>query len=117
MDGNVRMFSLSASVREKEISAFVILLEEGIHVSVFGGDKSHIGAVCVVDPEGNCSSIQFPGHRDGVIASRWAKALSAAGYSPAAAEAGIHYDQIDSAGIDEIVTASDYLLEQVLKML
>ena len=117
MGRNIKTFSLSVSVRGREISALVILLEEGIHVSVFGGDKSHIGAVCVIDPEGICHRMQFPGHRDGVIASGWAKALSAAGYGPVTAEAGIHYNQIDPAGIDEVMAASDHLLEQVLEML
>ena len=115
--GSASCFSLSVRVLGREITAYVILPDEGIHVTVCGGEKSHIGAVSVVDPDGARHDMQFPTHKDGVIASEWADALHQAGYCPVVAEAGIHYDDLSKEGIAAVVDAADQLLAQVLRKL
>ena len=116
MDRNVN-FTLETSVLGHTVSAFVLIPDEGIHVSVYGGEKSHIGAVCIIAPDGTRQAQQFPGHRDLVIAEKWAGALYEAGYCPVTAEAGIHYDNLSKADILTIIAASDALLEEVLSHL
>ena len=110
-------FRLKTTIFENEIHAFVLLTDEGIHVSVCGGEKSHIGAVSIIAPDGSRSDTQFPGHKDGVIASKWASALHEAGYCPVVACAGIHYDNLSREGIQTVVSAADQLLSQVLTRL
>ena len=108
---------LSVTVFDQEISAYVLIPDEGIHVTVCGGEKSHIGAVSVVDPDGARHDMQFPGHKDGMIAARWADALHAAGYCPVVVCAGIHYDHLSKEGIAAVMNAADQLLVQVLEHL
>ena len=110
-------FCLKTTVYENEIHAFVLLTDEGIHISVCGGEKSHIGAVSIIAPDGSRSDMQFPGHKDGVITSKWASALHEAGYCPVVACAGIHYDNLSWEGIQTVVSAADQLLSRVLQFL
>ena len=110
-------FSLSVRVLGREIAAYVLIPDEGIHVTVCGGKKSHIGAVSVIDPDGMRHDMQFPTHKDGVIASEWADALHAAGYCPVVVCAGIHYDHLSKEGIAAVMNAADQLLVQVLEHL
>ena len=116
MDRNVN-FTLKTTVFDQDITAFVLVPDEGIHVSVFGGKKPHIGAVSIIPPDGGRQDLQFPGHKDLVIASRWAEAICHAGYRPVVIEAGIHYDDLSKEGIAAVVAAADRLLEDLLQCL
>lgn len=111
----MRQFEVTRTLFGREITASVLRLEEGVHVSVFGGSRPHIGAVSVVSPEGEITTQQFPGHRDAAVSARWAEALAGAGYRPAVVEAGIHYDQLSREGIDAVLALSEELLVEVLK--
>ena len=113
---SVHEYVFSVRALGRDITAVVILPAEGIHVSVFGGDRSHIGAVSVISPDGSRRDTEFPGHRDGTVASKWAGALYAAGYSPAVVECGIHYDGIDKEGIRQILESTDLLLAGILNL-
>ena len=87
-------FQLTCELMGREITAEILSFGQGLHVSVYGGDLPHIGAVSIVAPDGACSTVQFPKHLDNAVSERWAKALACAGYCPAVVEAGIHYDHI-----------------------
>ena len=112
--GGVYESRYSIFALNRELSAYVLKADEGIHVSIFGGDRTHIGAVSIIAPDGSAEHLQFPSHRDGVIAGHWAEELSKAGFSPVVVEVGIHYDHIDKAGIETVVRASNALLARVL---
>lgn len=101
----------------KDITARVLRLESGLHVSLFGGTLPHIGAVSIVPPEGACSTVEFPGHRERVVSEAWAQAFAGAGYRPVVVEAGIHYDNLDSVGISQVLRLTDELLADVLRAL
>lgn len=113
----MKCFELRRTFREKEIVARILLPDQGIHVSLYGGDLSHIGAVGIVDPSGNCSVTQFPGHKEGAICRRWAESLSDAGFCPSVVEAGIHYDNLDQVGIEAVVAITENLLRESLTRL
>lgn len=113
----MRQFELHRTYRRKDIAAFVLQLDSGIHISLYGGDQAHIGAVGVVDPSGACTVTEFPCHREGSICKKWAESLSAEGFRPAVMEAGIHYDSLDRAGINAVLALADELLEEMLRKL
>lgn len=113
----MRRIELSRRLFGAEITAQVLQLDEGLHVSVFGGTRPHIGAVSVVLPTGAVETTQFPGHKDGVVSGRWAEALSGAGHCPCVVAAGIHYDNLSGQEIGMVVTAAEEMLNAVLDML
>lgn len=113
----MRRFELTGELLGRTVTAEVLCLEGGIHVSIYGGDLPHIGAVSVVSPDGVCSTVEFPGHRDGAVSERWAKALSSAGYCPAVVEAGIHYDNLSRQGIADVLSLTDKMLDDTLGLL
>lgn len=113
----MRRFKLCRTYREKNITADVIQTQRGVQITLFGGDLPHIGAVAVVDPEGNCTLTEFPSHREGVVSDAWAAALAAAGICPAVVTAGIHYDGISREEIKAVVAQTEELLRAVLKEL
>lgn len=113
----MRRFELTRSLFDAEITAQILQLDQGLHAAVFGGTRPHIGAVSAAFPAGSVETLQFPGHRDGVISGRWAKALSEAGYCPCAVEAGIHYDDLSRREIDMVVALTEEMLSTVLEML
>ena len=115
-ENTLHEYTFSVQALGRGITAVVLLPDEGIHVSVFGGDRSHIGAVSVISPDGSRQDTEFPGHRDGTVASKWAGALYAAGYSPAVVECGIHYDGIGKDGIRQILECTDRLLSEILHL-
>lgn len=113
----MRQFEISRELFGAEITAQVLQLDEGLHVSVSGGALPHIGAVSIVNPDGECSTTQFCGHKDGTVSSHWAQSLADAGFRPAVVAAGIHYDRLSKAGIQEVLALADGLLDTVIKKL
>ncbi|MGM9662092.1 MAG: hypothetical protein ACI3WR_03260 [Oscillospiraceae bacterium] len=113
----MRQFEITRQLFGADITARVLLLEEGLHVSVSGGELPHIGAVSVVDPAGARSCVQFPGHRDAAVSERWAASLSQAGYRPVVVEAGIHYDGLSREGIEAVLALAEELLAAVTALL
>ncbi|ANU45658.1 hypothetical protein ADH76_18015 [Enterocloster clostridioformis] len=110
-------FSITRSLMGADITAQVLVLDEGCHVSLFGGNLSHIGAVSIASPEGHVATTQFPYHKEAVLSHKWAETLSEAGYRPCVVEAGIHYDGLDQTGIRAVLTLADDLLEKVFAAL
>ena len=113
----MKRFQWTRELLGKEITAEVLCLPQGVRVSVFGGDLPHIGAVSIAAPEGTCSTVEFPGHRDGTVSRRWADALAKAGFCPAVVEAGIHYDGLSREGIAEVLALTDNMLSDILDAL
>ena len=110
----MRRFEITRKFLGADLTAQVLCLDEGLHVSVFGGTRTHIGAVSIVSPEGLVNTTQFPGHKDGVVSARWAEALSEAGVRPCVVEAGIHYDNLNRQEIDQVVSLTDEMLHTIL---
>lgn len=116
MERDVRSLSLTRTCLGRDITVDVRFFPQGIHVSLYGGDLPHIGAVSVTDPEGNRTDLCFPGHRENTLTIRWSEALRKAGFLPAVVEAGVHYDGISREGIREVLACCDELLEEVLAL-
>lgn len=110
----MRQFELHRSYRGRDITALVLQTENGVSVTLWGGDRPHIGAVGVAGPDGEYTVTEFPGHREGVVCEKWTAALAAAGCLPAVVTAGIHYDGLDQAGIKAVLTLTDEMLAEAL---
>lgn len=107
----------ACTVLDAPLTARLQPVDGGMRAEIYGGTRPHIGAVSIAGPDGKVSTTQFPTHRDGVVSARWAGALAEAGYRPAVVLAGIHYDHLDRAGIDQVVQATEHLLQQALEAL
>lgn len=97
------------------IQAWVTALDEGYDVALYGGCRTHMGAVGLARPDGGVELLERAGHRDGVVAGRWAATLAAAWRAPVCVRCGIHYDGVDKRGIEQIVAACAALLKEVEK--
>lgn len=112
-----REFSVVRIVLGEPISARVLPLDGGVRVEIYGGTRPHIGAVSVADSAGKITTTEFPGHREGVVAEQWAKALAAAGFCPAVVLAGIHYDSLDGEGVQKVMIAAKSMLADAVAQL
>ena len=110
-------FTLTRELMGASITTHVVCLPNGLQVMVYGGTLPHIGAVSVVDSQGNITTQQFPTHKDGVVSERWARILSKTGYCPAVVTAGIHYDDLSREQIDQVVALTDDMLGESLHTL
>lgn len=96
------------------IEALVHRLDDGFHVLVTGGCRTHVGAVSHAAPEERVQTVQYPTHREGTVSERWAEALCAHLRCPVTVNCGIHYDNVSKADIQEIVTVTEQLLKKVM---
>ena len=109
----IRTIEKSTIVLGKEIKAIIEFTDNGLNVLVAGGDKSHIGAVAIMDESKNLTSITFPKHKETIIAETWARQLYEKFNMPVVVSAGIHYDEITPNDILCVVKATNLLLESV----
>ena len=97
----------------KTIQVFLFRTDCGVQVVVAGGDRSHIGAVSIVDGQGNLVSPVFEGHKDNVISDQWAVELHEKWAVPVVVSAGIHYDHITPSQISTVVETMTTLLKEI----
>jgi len=96
-----------------------------LNISIFGGDKGHIGAVAVaqsrpslVDPavtSASTSVITLVGHKEDRIACKVAEQVAIEINGVASVACGIHVKQATIEQISMICRAVDHLLEQLLE--
>ena len=106
---------LQIQLVHKPLQVVVLNTAEGVQLLISGGDRPHIGAVCVMDSRGNAVSHCFPGHRDDIIANKWAAEIHKKTRTAVVVSAGIHYDQISREQIQTILDTTDALLHTVLE--
>ena len=92
-------------------------LDEGLHVLITGGIKTHIGAVSICRPEEEPETKFFPGHKDQFVSAFWAEALANKLGEPTCVVCGIHYDDISKEQITQIMTVTDKLLSRLLQQI
>ena len=113
----MRQFEITRQLFDRELTARIVRLDEGIHVLVYGGSRPHIGAVSVIAPGGDCTTIQFPHHRDGVVSEMWAKALAEVCKESVAVAAGIHYDDLSKEDIQKILSVMEEMVAEASVLL
>ena len=108
-----------------KVEAEVKLIGTDLLITLYGGDKLHIGSVAVALPRpslknnkqmSSTSSVyNFLGHKDGVVAQRMSEALSASLNKKVVVVAGIHIDRITQKGIEKIIENCDKLAQEIRK--
>ena len=103
------------------------LVGDDLVVSIWGGNRPHVGTVAVALPRnslkepGKISSTSsiftLLGHKEDVIAKTFSEKLSAALNRVVVVTIGIHQDRLDEEGIGKFINNCDKIFGQVLKML
>ena len=117
MDRNGHMTVLHRTLLGAELRATVTRLDEGIHVLLTGGSKSHIGAISTAEPGERAETSVFPGHKDQFISAPWAEKVANQTGERACVVCGIHYDDATREQIVEIVETADDMLTELLQTL
>lgn len=113
----MKIIQAERNFRRTSISVEMIVTDSGVQVCLFGGDRSHIGAVGILDPAREITITQFENHKESVLCQQWCEALANSGYAPAVVSAGIHYDNATKEEIMQVITICDLLLEETMKKL
>ena len=111
-----KVYEKQTEVIGKKVWTVITRTDEGINITVAGGDKPHIGAISIVDKAGQVSTTVFPSHKEAVISEKWAKAFYERYQEPVVVSAGIHFDGITKDNIAKVVDECDLLLEKLLKI-
>lgn len=110
----MRQFELKRTLFGADIIAQVTVLDEGVHVLLAGGERSHVGAVALAQNGERLACPSFPGHKEQAVAERWACLLSERTAGCVTAACGIHYDNATAEQISEILRVCDGLLDEML---
>lgn len=108
---------LEITVLDAPLRADIARLDEGLHVLLTGGCRTHVGAVTLAEPGCPPRTLLRQSHRDDVLSTRWATALADALHAPVCAACGVHYDNATPGQIRTITAASDDLLRLALERL
>ena len=106
----MKHFTHKQMFRGKPITAEITVTDCGVQVGLYGGDKTHIGAVGIAAPDGKITVTQFEGHKEGVLCQQWCETLFEAVNCPVVVSAGIHYDNASKEEILQVVEISNVLL-------
>ena len=116
-------FTLNTDTGAYDLTASVRRIGSDLLVSIWGGEKPHIGAVAAAQPRpslrdptvtsATASVICYPGHKEDDLAKRAAESLAAAVEQRAVVTAGIHWDNLDEEGIRRIVDNAAALVEMI----
>jgi hypothetical protein len=118
-------FSVATHKEAYNIEALVKGIGEDILVAVWGGERPHIGAVAIAQPRpslrdkrrisATASVFCFLGHKDDQVAKEAAERMSSALNSNVVVAAGIHWDDLDEAGITCVMENSRELIEMIIE--
>ena len=74
----MKTFHAERTFRGKNIMVDATVTDGGVQIGLFGGDKTHIGAVGIVNPAGKITVTQFERHKEGILCQQWCDALAKA---------------------------------------
>lgn len=116
---------LSAERGAMRLEAEVVPMGADLCVVVTGGERPHLGSAALgtphanitdgVSPSATVSVLNLTGHRDGVLAERMCKRLSAALGRHVLVACGVHTDGLGAGGIADAVDAAQALTEQIVE--
>jgi len=103
------------------------LVGEDLVISIWGGNRPHVGTVAIAlprkslrEPEkvsATSSVFTLLGHKEDIIAKEFSEKLSSALNKVVVVTVGIHQDRIDEQGIEKFIDNCDRACGEVLKML
>lgn len=117
MDGDGVVITLRESLFGEDIVCTATPLDQGLHVLLTGGHRSHIGAISTGEPGEAADTRIFPGHKDQHISAPWAERLASRLGQRVCVVCGIHYDGATREQIVEILRVTEGMLEDLLSRL
>ncbi|MBA7707468.1 hypothetical protein ES703_116340 [subsurface metagenome] len=118
-------FTIKTDTEAYNLDALVKQIGEDLLVAIWGGEKPHIGAVAVAQPRpslkdesvvsATASVFCYLGHKDDIIAKQAAEKLSATLNTNVTLTVGIHWDDLDEAGIRTILGNSQQLVNMIIE--
>ena len=120
-------FTVHTRTGRYDLTAAVKRIGMDLLVAVWGGERPHIGAVAAAQPRpslkdplrlsATASVFCYVGHKEDQLAREAALAIAAAVNSAVVVTAGIHWDNLDEDGIDQVVKNSRTLIKLILEQL
>jgi hypothetical protein len=117
-------FTAQTNTGQYDIEASVRWIGSDLLVAMWGGEKPHIGAVAIAQPRpslknpdqnsATASVFCFLGHKEGELAKRAAERLSAALNTNVIVTAGLHWKDLPSSGIQQVLKNSKALVEVII---
>lgn len=95
------------------IRAELTALDRGVHILLTGGERTHVGSLSICNEDG-IQTLEFRGHKEGMISALWARRLYQAWDIPVTVACGIHYDRATKEEICLIVEAAGEMLEETI---
>jgi len=118
-------FTIRTDTEAYNLEAFVKQIGEDLLVAIWGGEKPHIGAVAVAQPRpslkdesvvsATASVFCYLGHKDDIVAKQAAERISATLNKNVTITVGIHWDDIDEAGIKTVLGNSQRLVNMIIE--
>lgn len=117
-------FSLKTNEESFNLEAAVRLIGQDLLVSVWGGEKPHIGAVSIAQPRPSLSNKDqtsastsvycFLNHKEDELAKTIATELARSLNRNVVVTAGIHWDDITSQGVSKVIKNSALLTKLII---
>ena len=118
-------FTIHTDEGSYDLSANIRLIGQDVLVAIWGGEKPHIGAVAVAQPRpslkdpdvtsASASVICLVGHKEDELAKAAAEILAATFNTHVVVTAGIHWDNLDPQGIQQIIQNSEVLVDRIVE--
>jgi len=100
------------------LEARVMPMGEDLNVMICGGDRPHIGAVAVAhvaaDGTIHVDQVVIGSHREDVVVVPAAQRIAAALHNSVTVSAGMHWYEIDAAGIETVLDNARLLIDAVI---
>ena len=113
MTATIKRVSVRTAAPDYRLEAEAVRIGDDLLVSIWGGEKPHIGAVAAAQPRPSLSDpektsatasvLSYVGHKEDGVAKEAAEALAARFATHAVVTAGIHWDALPPDGIDTVV--------------
>lgn len=108
----MRRFVLERTLYGRRIFAEVTVLDDGLHILLAGGERTHVGATALAQGGALLACPAYPGHKEQTVCERWAQELSCHTGGCVTVCGGIHYDNATKEQIAEILHVCGELLRE-----
>lgn len=109
----MRRYEWTAELFGEQLSVEAKWLDDGVVVEVYGGCRTHVGAVCHAVGGIKRQTIRLDSHKEHLITEKWAPRLSVMWDTPVTMLCGIHYDGPTREMLDQIVRLAESLLQEL----
>tara|TARA_B100000315_G_scaffold251831_1_gene287345 strand:+ start:90 stop:506 length:417 start_codon:yes stop_codon:yes gene_type:complete len=120
-------FAVRSSDVKYTVCAEAVKIGNDYLVYLWGGEAPHIGAVAAAQPRpslvdpaqtsASSSVLTYVGHKEDIVAKQVAEDLSSALDENVVVTAGIHWDNIEKAGIEKVVSGCQEVTEALIEVL